>query len=122
MNKIEHYSPILKYFKHIIIRISLIDLRNKKSIEKINNLPKQHHYELRILYEKNTEYDLLNLIDQRFENLSIWYPRYPYEIKIKRLNSTSNELASKWNITAINKINRQTIKTDSEYLKQFLYE
>ena len=122
LNKIEHYSPILKYFKHIIIRISLIDLRNKKSIEKINNLPKQHHYELRILYEKNTEYDLLNLIDPRFENLSIRYSTYPYEIKIKRLNSTSNELASKWNITAINKINRQMIKTDSKYLKQFLYE
>ena len=120
--RIKYYSSILKYFKHIIVLISLSELRNKVLIEKINNLPKQHHYELRICYEKNTEYDLLNLIDKRFENLSIKYPGYPYEIKIKRPNRTSNELISKLSIAAINKINRQMIKTDSEYLKQFLYD
>ena len=119
---IKDYSPILKYFKHIIIWIWLFELRDKESIEKINNLPKQHHYELSTYYVKDTKYDLLNLIDSRFENLSIRYSGYPYEIKIKRSNSTSNEQTSKWSITAINKINRQMIKTDSEYLKQFLYE
>ena len=121
VSKIEKYSSIMKYFKNIIIWIQSFDLRNKKSIEKINNLPKQHHYELRILYEKNTEYDLLNLIDSRFENLSIKYPGYPYKIKIKRSNSTSNELVSKWSITTINEMNRQMIKTDSEYLKELLF-
>ena len=120
--RIEKYSSKLKYFKNIIIWIQLFDLRNKKPIENINNLPKQYHYELRIWYEKNAEYDLLNLIDSRFENLSIRYLGYPYEIKIKRPNRTSNELISKLSITAINKMNRQMIKTDSEYLKQFLYE
>ena len=120
LSGIEKYSSIWKHFKHIIISIS--DLRSKESIEKINNLPKQHHYEFRTYYDKDTKYDFLNLIDPRFENLSIRYSWYPYEIKIKRSSSTSNELASKLSITAINKMNRQMIKTDSKYLKQFLYE
>ena len=115
---INKYSSILKYFKHIIIWIRLSELRDKESIEKINNLPKQYHYELRWYYYKNTKYDFLNLIDQRFENLSIRYLWYPYEIKIKRSNSTSNELISKLSIAKINLMNRQMIKTDSEYLKE----
>ena len=119
---IEKYSLLLKYFKHIIILIWPSDLRSKELIEKINNLPKQCHYELKTYYTKGVKYDFLNLIDPKFENLSIKYIGYPYEIKIKRSNSTSNKLVSKWNITAFNKINRQMIKTDSEYLKQFLYE
>ena len=122
LGKIKNYSSILNYFKHIIIRISLYDLRNKKSIEKINNLPKQYHYELKAYYEKGTKYDSLDLIDSRFENLSMKYFGYPYEIKIKRPKSTSNELVSELAITTINRINRQMIKTDSEFLKQFLYD
>ena len=118
---IEKYSSILNYFKHIMIWISPFDLRSKKWIKKINNLQKQYHYELRTYYYKDTKYDFLNLIDSRFENLSIKYPGYPYEIKIKRSNSTSNELASKWSITKINRMNRQMIKTDSEYLKELLF-
>ena len=118
---INKYSSILKYFKHIIILIGLYDLKNKESIEKINNLPKQHHYELRTDYRKDVKYDFLNLIDPRFKSLSIRYLGYPYEIKIKRSNSTSNELASKLSITTINRINRQMIKTDSEYLKELLF-
>ena len=121
VSEIEKYSSILKYFKHIIIRIWPFDLRNKELIEKINNPPKQHHYELRTEYYKDTKYDFLNLIDSRFENLSINYQKYPYQIKLKTLNSISNELVSKWSITAINKINRQMIKTDSEYLKELLF-
>ena len=115
---INKYSSILKYFKHIIIWIRLSELRDKESIEKINNLPKQYHYELRWYYVKDTKYDFFNLIDQRFENLSIRYLWYSYEIKIKRSNSTSNELISKLSITTINLMNRQMIKTDSEYLKE----
>ena len=122
LNKIEKYTSIFKYFKHIIIWIWLSDLRNKESISKINNLPKQYHYELRTEYdEKDAKYDSLNLIDPRFENLSIEYFGYPYEIKINRSNSTSNELVSKWSITAINRMNRQMIKTDSEYLERLLF-
>ena len=121
MSEIEKYSSILKYFKHIIILIQLSELRNKKSIKKIKNLPKQHHYELRTDYEKGAKYDLLNLIDPRFENLSIRYLGYPYEVKIKRSNSKSNELVSKLSITAINRMNKQMIKSDSEYLKELLF-
>ena len=124
LNKIEYYSPIFKYFKHIIIRISLYDLRKKKLVDKINNLPKQYHYEVRSYYYKGVKYDFLNLIGLRFENLSIKYIGYPYEIKIKRSkrsNSTPNEQVSKWGITAINKMNRQMIKTDSKYLKELLF-
>ena len=124
LNKIEYYSPIFKYFKHIIIRISLYDLRKKKLVDKINNLPKQYHYEVRSYYYKGVKYDFLNLIGLRFENLSIKYIGYPYEIKIKRSkrsNSTPIEQVSKWGITAINKMNRQMIKTDSEYLKELLF-
>ena len=119
LSKIEEYYSILKYFKHIIIWILLSDLRNKKLIKKINSLPMQYYYELITNYYKDTKYDFLNLIDPRFENLSIRYLLYPYEIKIKRPKSTSNEPVSKWSITTINRINRQMIKTDSEYLKQF---
>ena len=118
LDEIEHYILIIKHFKHIIVWI-LSDLRNKKLIEKIHNLPKQYHYEVRALYEKDTKYGFLNLIDPRFENLLIKYLWYPYEIKIKRSNSTSNELVSKLSITTINRINRQMIKTDSEYFKKF---
>ena len=121
LSEIEDYSPIFKYFKHIIIRIALYDLKSKESIKKINNLPKQHHYEVRACYyKKGAKYDFLNLIDSRFENVSIEYLRYPYEIKIKRSNSTSDKRVSKWSITTINEMNRQMIKTDYEYLKQFL--
>ena len=56
-SKIEEYSLYLKYFKHFTIWISLSDLRNKDSIEKINNLPKQHHYEVRTYYKKDNKYD-----------------------------------------------------------------
>ena len=117
ISEINKHSSILKYFKHIIIWIWFSELKNKKSIEKINNLPKQHHYELRAYSEKDTKYDSLKLIDPRFENLSIEYVWYPYEIKIKRSNSTPNEQVSKWGITTINRMNRQMIKTDSEYLR-----
>ena len=119
LSDIEYYSSILKYFKHIIIFLS--ELRNKKSIEKINNLPMQYHYELRAYSEKYTKYDFLNLIDPRFENLSIEYIEYPYEIKINKTNSTPNEKVSKWSITTINRMNRQMVKTDSEYLKELLF-
>ena len=120
--EIEKYSPILKYFKHIIISIWLYELRDKESIEKINNLPKQHHYEVRAYYyKKDAKYDSLNLIDPRFEDLSIRYQEYPYQIKLKRLNSKSNELVSKLSITTISRMNRQMIKTDSEYLKELLF-
>ena len=122
LSEIDKYSSILKYFKHIVIWMQSFELRNKKSIEKINNLPKQCHYELRTDYIKGAKYDFSNLIDPRFENLSIRYSTYPYEIKIKRSNSTSDEQVSKWSMTAINRMNRQMIMTDSEYLKQFLYE
>ena len=81
----------------------------------------QYHYELRAYYEKDVKYDFLNLIDPRFENLSIKYIGYPYEIKIKRSNSTPNKQVSKWSITTINKMNRQMIKTDSEYLRKLLF-
>ena len=121
LSDIEYYSSIFKYFKHIIISIRPSYLRDKKFIENINNLPKQYHYEVRSYSEKYTKYDFLNLIDPRFENLSIRYSGYPYEIKIKRSNSTPNEQVSKWGITAINKMNRQMIKTDSEYLKELLF-
>ena len=121
LSEINLNSSILKYFKHIMIWISPFDLRSKKLIEKINNLQKQYHYELRSHYFKRVKYDFLNLIDTRFENLSIKYPEYPYEIKIKRSNSTLNELASKWSITVINRMNRQMIKTDSKYLKELLF-
>ena len=121
LDEIEDYSPILKHFKHIIIWISLSDLRKKESIENINNLPKQYHYKLRSLYEKGAKYDFLNLIDSRFENLLIRYPGFLYEIKIKRSNSTSNELASKLSITIINKMSNQMIKIDSEYLRKLLF-
>ena len=120
-NKIEKYSSIFKYFQHIIIWIWLSDLKNKESINKINNLPKQHHYDLRTYYNKDTKYDFLNLIDPRFENISLEYPGYPYEIKIKRSNTTLNKLASKWSITTTNQMNRQMIKTDSEYLRKLLF-
>ena len=115
LSDIEYYSSILKYFKHIIIFLS--ELRSKELIEKINNLPKQHHYEFKAYSEKYTKYDFLNLIDPRFENLSIEYLGYSYEIKVKRSNSTPNELVSKLSITTINRMNRQMIKTDSEYLR-----
>ena len=121
LSEIEKYSPILKYFKHIIIWISPFVLRSKELIEKINNLPKQHHYKLRTYYEKDVKYDFLNLIDQRFENLSIEYLGNAYKIKIKRSNSTSNEQVSKWSITTINRMNKQIIKTDSEYLIKLLF-
>ena len=121
LSEIEKYSSILKYFKHIIILMLLSELRSKESIKKIKNLPKQHHYELRTDYEKGAKYDLLNLIDPRFENLSIRYLGYPYEVKIKRSNSTSNGLVSKLSITAINRMNKQMIKTDSENLKELLF-
>ena len=121
VSEIEEYSLHLKYFKHITIWISLSVLRNKGSIEKINNLPKQHHYEVRTYYKKDNKYDFLNLIDPRFEKLSIWYSRYPYEIKIKRSNSTSNELVSKWSISTINTMNRRMTKTDSEYFIKLLF-
>ena len=121
LEEILYYSPILKYFKHIIILIWLSDLRDKELIEKINNLPKQYHYELRIEYSKGVKFDFLNLIDPRFKNLSIRYLGYPYEIKIKRSNSTPNEPVSKWSITTINRMNRQMIKIDSEYLKELLF-
>ena len=120
-NKIEKYSSIFKYFQHIIIWIWLSDLKNKESMNKINNLPKQHHYDLRTYYNKDTKYDFLNLIDPRFENISLEYPGYPYEIKIKRSNTTLNKLASKWSITTTNQMNRQMIKTDSEYLRKLLF-
>ena len=120
-DRINYYSPILKYFKHIIKWIWLFELKNKESIEKINNLPKQHHYDLRTYYNKDTKYDFLNLIDPRFENISLEYPGYPYEIKIKRSNTTLNKPASKWSITTTNQMNRQMIKTDSEYLKELLF-
>ena len=120
-NKIKYYYPILKYFKHIIKWIWLYELWNKTFIEEINNLPKQHQFDLRICYNKDTKYDFLNLIDPRFENLSIEYFGYPYEIRIKRSNSTSNELALKWSITRINLMNKQIIMTDSENLKAFLF-
>ena len=119
LSDIEYYSSILKYFKHIIIFLS--ELKDKKLIETINNLPKQHHYELRAYYVKDNKYDFLNLIDPRFETLSIKYRGYPYEIKIKRSNSTSNEIASKWSITTISLMNKQIIKTDSENLKRLLF-
>ena len=112
LSDIKYYSPILKYFKHIRIWKSPFDLRSKKLIEKINNLPKQHHYELRTDYFKYSKYGFLNLINPRIENLSIEYEGYPYEIKIKRSNSTSNKLVSKWSITTINEMNRRMIKTD----------
>ena len=121
-NKIKYYYPILKYFKHIIKWIWLYELWNKTFIEEINNLPKQHQFDLRICYNKDTKYDFLNLIDPRFENLSIEYFGYPYEIRIKRSNSTSNELALKWSITRINLMNKQIIMTDSENLKAFLFK
>ena len=120
-DRINYYSPILKYFKHIIKWIWLFELKNKESIENINNLPKQHHYDLRTYYNKDTKYDFLNLIDPRFENISLEYPGYPYEIKIKRSNTTLNKLASKWGITTTNQMNRQMIKTDSEYLRKLLF-
>ena len=119
LSDIEYYSSILKYFKHIIIFLS--ELRDKKLIETINNLSKQHHYELRAYYYKDTKYDLLNLIDPRFENISIKYFGYPYEIKINIPNSASNELVSKWSITMINRMNRQMIKIDSENLIKLLF-
>ena len=118
---IEHNSSILKYFKHITISIWLFELENKELIEKINNLPKKHHYDLRTYYNKDTKYDFLNLIDPRFENITLEYPGYPYEIKIKRSNTTSNELASKWSITTTNLMNKQIIKTDFENLKASLF-
>ena len=118
---INKYSSILKYFKHIIISIWLFELWNKTIIEEINNLPKQHQFDLRWYYYKDTKYDFLNLIDPRFENLSIRYSGYPYEIKIKRPKSKSNEPISKWSIVTINRMNRQMIKTDSEYLRKLLF-
>ena len=118
---IEHNSSFLKYFKHIIIWIRPSELRNKELIERINNLSKQYHYELRTEYYRYSKYDFLNLIDARFKNLSINYRGYPYEIKINKTNSTSNELVSKWSITAINRMKRQMIKTDSEYLIKLLF-
>ena len=121
LREIDNDITIIKYFKHIIIWILSSVLKNKESIEKINNLPKKYHYELWIFYEKDTNYDFLNLINPRIENLSIEYLLYPYEIKIKRPNSAANEPASKWNITPINRINRRMIKTDSEYLKALLF-
>ena len=121
VSDIEKNLSIMKYFKHIIISIWQSDLRNKKLIETINNFQKQYHYELRSHYFKGVKYDSLNLIDPRFENLSIKFSRYPYEIKIKRLKSTSNEQVSKWSITTINRMNRQMIKTDSEYLIKLLF-
>ena len=120
-NGVEYYSSFLKYFKHINILILLDDIRNKELNEFFNSLPKQYHYELRPYYYKDTKYDFLNLIDSRFENLSIRYRGFPYGIKIKRINSTSNELVSKWSITTINEIKRWMIKTDSEYLKELLF-
>ena len=121
LSDIEEYSSIMKYFKYIIILIRPSDLRDKEIIEKINNLPIQHYYYLCTYNIKGTKYDSLNLIDPRFENVLIRYQRYPYEIKIKRSNSTSNEQVSKWDITTINQMNRQMIKTDSEYLKELLF-
>ena len=122
LKDIEDNSYIFKYFKHIAVWIQSYELKNKESIEMINNLPKQYHYELKTFNIEDVKYDLLNLIDPRFEHLLIEYSEYPYNIKMKRPKSTSNELVSKLNITAINKMNRQMIKTDSEYLKRFLYE
>ena len=104
-----------------MIWIWFSELRSKESIERINNLPKQCNYELRAHYYKGDKYDFLNLIDPRFENLSIKYTEYPYEIKIKRINSTSDELISKWSITTINKMNKQMIKIDSENLIKLLF-
>ena len=122
LSDIEKYSSLLKYFKHIIILILPIDLGNQESIAEINNVPKQYHYELCTYYRKDVKFDFSNLIDPRFENLSIKYLWFSYEIKIKRSKSTSNELVSELNITTINLMSRQMIKTDSEYLKQLLYE
>ena len=119
LSDIEYYSSILKYFKHIII--FLFELKDKKLIETINNLPKQHRYELRAYYVKDYKYDFLNLIDQRFENLSIRYQGFLYEIKIKRPKSTPNEQVSKWSITTINIMNRRMTKTDSEYFIKLLF-
>ena len=119
LSDIEYYSSILKYFKHIII--FLFELKDKKLIETINNLPKQHRYELRAYYVKDYKYDFLNLIDPRFENLSIRYQGFLYEIKIKRPKSTPNEQVSKWSITTINIMNRRMTKTDSEYFIKLLF-
>ena len=117
----EKYTSIFKYFKHIIIWIPSFEIKNKEIIEEINNLPIQHYCYLCTYYRKDIKYDSLNLIDPRFENVLIRYPRYPYETKIKRPNNTPNELVSKWSITAINRMNKQMIKTDSEYLIKLLF-
>ena len=118
---IEHNFSILKYFKHIIISIWLFELENNDFIEKINNLPKQHHNELRTIYNKDTKYDFLNLIDPGFKNLSLEYYGYPYDIKIKRSNSTPNKQVSKWSIITINRMSKQMIKTYSENLIALLF-
>ena len=121
LDKLDEYSSILKNFKVISINLRCAENEIKQKIIILNKLPKQLKYKVLInRSDKFINKNLLDLIDDSFEDITI-VDKY-FEIKIEKSRSTSDKKETCKKYIVWNKKSFKRSSVDAKQLAKMIKE